>query len=246
MKVGDTVKLKPAMWQWIRPEAYGLSFTGEYIVSTVYDDQGYPSLRIEGIAGTFDVEAFQLIKEKEVGFKFKVGDVVYLSELGVKEFAVNYWDGYHLPLAIYEGCKTTVEYSEKLDWEDDVRVHVNVQDHGVCFFYEDHLELTQYKVEQNITKAEEYTGGSSNYYKVFVKNPTTLDKPYEAECNDIIEALDMTFAEGNAFKAIWRKAKARQGVQKKGYDNGLYDSEKVVFFGERMVVEAKEKGDDTK
>lgn len=85
----------------------------------------------------------------------------------------------------------------------------------------------------------EYTGGSSNYYKVFVKTPTTLDAPYEAECNDIIEALKMTFAEGNAFKAIWRKAKARQGVQKKGYDNGLYDSEKVVFFGERMVVEAK-------
>ena len=85
----------------------------------------------------------------------------------------------------------------------------------------------------------EYTGGSSNYYKVFVQNPTTLTEPYEAECNDIIEALKMTFAEGNAFKAIWRKAKARQGVQKKGYDNGLYDSEKVVFFGERMVVEAK-------
>lgn len=88
-------------------------------------------------------------------------------------------------------------------------------------------------------KEAEYTGGSSNYYKVFVKTPTTLKAPYEAECNDIIEALKMTFAEGNAFKAIWRKAKARQGVQKKGYDNGLYDSEKVVFFGERMVVEAK-------
>lgn len=87
---------------------------------------------------------------------------------------------------------------------------------------------------------EEYTGSSSNYYKVFVKNPTTLEHPYEAECNDIIEALKMTFAEGNAFKAIWRKAKARQGVKKKGYDNGVYDSEKVVFFGERMLVEAKE------
>lgn len=90
------------------------------------------------------------------------------------------------------------------------------------------------------TTQAEYTGGSSNYYKVFVQSPTTLESPYEAECNDIIEALKMTFAEGNAFKAIWRKAKARQGVQKKGYDNGLYDSEKVVFFGERMVVEAKQ------
>lgn len=87
----------------------------------------------------------------------------------------------------------------------------------------------------------EYTGGSSSYYKVFVKNPTTLVDPYEAECNDIIEALEMTFAEGNAFKAIWRKAKARQGVKKKGYDSGVYDSEKVIFFGERMLVEAKER-----
>lgn len=86
----------------------------------------------------------------------------------------------------------------------------------------------------------QYTGGSSDYYKVFVKNPTTLEDPYEAECNDIIEALNMTFAEGNAFKAIWRKAKARQGVKKKGYDNGVYDSEKVVFFGERMLIEAKD------
>lgn len=115
-------------------------------------------------------------------------------------------------------------------------------------FYEHELELLgagkvvfdEYG-ELNIveTPKVEYTGGSSNYYKVFVNNPTTLNAPYEAECNDIIEALKMTFAEGNAFKAIWRKAKARQGVQKKGYDNGLYDSEKVVFFGERMVVEAK-------
>lgn len=94
---------------------------------------------------------------------------------------------------------------------------------------------------QNKTNQPEYTGGSSSYYKVLVKNPTTLSEPYEAECNDIIEALEMNFAEGNAFKAIWRKAKARQGVVKKGYDNGLYDSEKVVFFGERMVVEAKSK-----
>lgn len=87
---------------------------------------------------------------------------------------------------------------------------------------------------------EEYTGSSSNYYKVYVKHPTTLPDPYEAECNDIIESLNMTFAEGNAFKAIWRKAKARQGVKKKGYDNGVYDSEKVVFFGERMLIEAKD------
>lgn len=90
---------------------------------------------------------------------------------------------------------------------------------------------------------DEYTGGSVNYYKLRVNNPTTATEPYEAECNDIIEALDMNYAEGNAFKAIWRKCAARKfGVQKKGYDNGLYDSEKVVFFGERMVVQSRGEG----
>jgi hypothetical protein len=87
----------------------------------------------------------------------------------------------------------------------------------------------------------EYTGGSVNYYKCFVASPTTLDLPYHAECNDIIEALGMTFAEGNAFKAIWRRCAARTyGSMKKGYDNGLYDAEKVVFFGERMVEQSRQ------
>ena len=93
----------------------------------------------------------------------------------------------------------------------------------------------------------EYTGGSVNYYKCFVASPTTLDLPYYAECNDIIEALGMTFAEGNAFKAIWRRCAARTyGSKKKGYDNGLYDAEKVVFFGERMVEQSKQLAEEPK
>ncbi len=59
-------------------------------------------------------------------------------------------------------------------------------------------------------KAPEYTGGSVDYYKVRIENPTEPYRcPYDAECNDIIEALGMTFAEGNAFKALWRRAAAR-------------------------------------
>lgn len=174
--------------------------------------------------------------------KFNAGDIVYLSEQGVDEFSRNYWEDFHLPQAIYNGSKAVVEYVTDVTRTGKTEVHVNVEDKGCCFFYEEHLSL----IKSENKKEPEYTGGSSNYYKVFIKNPTTLEKSYEAECNDIIEALQMTFAEGNAFKAIWRKAKARQGVQKKGYDNGLYDSEKVVFFGERMVVEAKEKGNEPK
>lgn len=84
---------------------------------------------------------------------------------------------------------------------------------------------------------QEYTGGSVSYYKVGIKNPTTdgVD-PYTAECNDIIEALGMNYAEGNAFKALWRRAAARTlGLAKAGYTDGLYDAEKVVFFGQRLV-----------
>lgn len=82
----------------------------------------------------------------------------------------------------------------------------------------------------------EYTGSSVSYYSVQVDKPTTQGRaPYTAECNDLIEALGMNYAEGNAFKALWRMCAARQGKAKKGYTDGLYDAEKVVFFGARLV-----------
>jgi len=91
-----------------------------------------------------------------------------------------------------------------------------------------------------IPEADEYTGSSVSYYKLKVDNPTTIKYPYEVECNDIIETLDMNYAEGNAFKALWRRCAAKKfGLKKKGYDNGLYDAEKVVFFGERLVEQSK-------
>lgn len=95
--------------------------------------------------------------------------------------------------------------------------------------------------EQPLFANSEYTGGSVGYYTVRVEKPTVLPEPYTVECNDVIEALGMTFAEGNAFKAIWRLCAARQGKAKEGYRDGLYDAEKVVFFGNRMVEQAKGK-----
>jgi len=91
--------------------------------------------------------------------------------------------------------------------------------------------------ESNEQNKPEYTGGSVSYYKLQITSPTSLPSPYIAECNDIIEALGMTFAEGEAFKAIWRRAAARTfGPTKKGYTDGLYDAEKVAFYGQRMVA----------
>lgn len=91
-------------------------------------------------------------------------------------------------------------------------------------------------------KQPEYSGGSSDYYKVEITNTTTpFTLGYTAECNDIIEALGMNFAEGNAFKAIWRRAAQRTlGKRKAGAkDDGLYDAEKVEFFGKRLVEQSK-------
>lgn len=88
------------------------------------------------------------------------------------------------------------------------------------------------------TDVSEYTGGSVSYYRVRIDRPTSGGDAYTAECNDIIEALGMNYAEGNAFKAIWRRCAARTlGKAKTGYKDGLYDAEKVVFFGERMVAQ---------
>jgi hypothetical protein len=97
------------------------------------------------------------------------------------------------------------------------------------------------------TATLEYTGGSVSYYRVAIKNPTNPNHaPYVAECNDLIEALGMNYAEGNAFKANWRRAAAQNlGLAKRGYTDGLYDAEKVEFFGSRMVAQSRaEKGGD--
>lgn len=87
-------------------------------------------------------------------------------------------------------------------------------------------------------EAPKLTGGSSDYYKVVVAHPTSGDDPYTAECNDIIEALDMTFAEGNIMKALWRRAADRSGNGKPG-TTSVYDAEKIVFFAQRLLAQSK-------
>ena len=82
------------------------------------------------------------------------------------------------------------------------------------------------------------TGGSSDYYKLEIDRPTSGGSPYVAECNDIIEALGMNYAEGNILKAVWRHAALRQGRGKPG-STLKYEAEKVVFFGERLVEQVR-------
>lgn len=162
--------------------------------------------------------------------KFKVGDKV----IAVKDTPQNPegWIGYITNLNPGTGA---FDFYAKAD------------EGGEEFAFDGHeLELLSASLDNKLRTAglntivdlEEHTGGSVNYYKVHVANPTTLDKPYDAEANDIIESLGLTFAEGNLFKAIWRMAADRNGKKKKG-NNSVYDAEKLVFFAERVLVQEK-------
>lgn len=82
----------------------------------------------------------------------------------------------------------------------------------------------------------ENSGGKVNYYRVTIDNPNQSECKYTAECSDIIEALGMNFNEGEAFKAIWRKAAQRNlGIGKIGND-AVRDSEKMAHFGNRELI----------
>jgi len=83
------------------------------------------------------------------------------------------------------------------------------------------------------------SGGDNDYWLAEIRHPKRLD-PYTAECEDLIETLGMSFQEGEAFKAIWRKCKARMGDGKPG-DSALRNAEKVHHFGGRMVAMERQK-----
>ncbi len=94
-----------------------------------------------------------------------------------------------------------------------------------------HTFLDDYPKQQD-------SGSNGNYYKAQAL-VTYADNVVEAtvECNDIIEALHMNFAEGNAQKALWRKANARLGNAKEGH-SPLYDAQKVKWSGNRLIEQA--------
>ena len=83
--------------------------------------------------------------------------------------------------------------------------------------------------------AAENSGGRVNYYLVEVKHPQREDQPaYQAECEDLIEAMELNFDEANIFKEIWRTARARQGTKKEG-NSELRAAQKIVHYGKRIL-----------
>lgn len=78
------------------------------------------------------------------------------------------------------------------------------------------------------------SGRLNSYYLVHVTHPQRKEQlPYQAECEDIIQALNMTFDEGCAFKGLWRKAAKRLGNGKETA-SALYDAQKIAHYGARI------------
>lgn len=81
------------------------------------------------------------------------------------------------------------------------------------------------------------TGGQVSYYLAQVPHPRRPEQEaYQAECEDIISVLRMTFDEACEFKAIWRTAAARLGDRKAGHDP-VYDAEKRVHYSKNSLRE---------
>ena len=93
--------------------------------------------------------------------------------------------------------------------------------------------ITHYRVVQSAPSS----GGDNDYYVADITNPKRLE-PCRVECEDVIQALGMTFGQGEAFKAIWRDAAARMGNGKPG-DTAIRNAEKVIHYGEYMKRDAQ-------
>lgn len=92
-----------------------------------------------------------------------------------------------------------------------------------------------------VVKVRKNSGAHASYYEVDITRPKSGGAAYMAECQDIIEALKMDFNEGNAFKALWRRAAARLGNVKKGNEDPLYDAQKIKFYGTRILEQEENK-----
>lgn len=92
--------------------------------------------------------------------------------------------------------------------------------------------------------APKLTGGQVSYYLAAVPYPRREDQPpYTSECEDIIDALKMTFDEACIFKALWRSAAARLGNGKPGH-KAVYDAEKMVHYSGHVLRTAQRETKD--
>lgn len=101
--------------------------------------------------------------------------------------------------------------------------------------------MTQKHDDKRWQNLKPLTGGKTDYYLVRVTRPQREEQPpYQAECEDIIRALGMTWDEGNILKALWRSCAARMGNGKPGND-ALYDAEKIAHYGNAVFAQETER-----
>jgi hypothetical protein len=86
----------------------------------------------------------------------------------------------------------------------------------------------------------EHSGGNVNYYSVPIKNPKRPERPpYIFEVEDLIQALNLGFHEGNVLKSLVRSATERElGLIKRGGD-ALRDAEKMVHSSQEILRDRK-------
>jgi hypothetical protein len=87
---------------------------------------------------------------------------------------------------------------------------------------------------------KESSGLRVNYYLVQVDTPQREEQPpYQAECEDIMDALGLVPDEANIFKEIWRTANERTHGKGKEGNTPLRAAQKLVHYSGRMLKKAE-------
>lgn len=137
---------------------------------------------------------------------------------------------------------------QKLYVPEDVHIKVNLYPTPTKVSVQVDTSMSPFLADIGTVNTEKpkLSGGLVNYYLVKVTNPQRVEQPaYQAECEDIIRALEMTFDEGCEFKAIWRTAAARMGNGKPG-QQAMYDAEKRVHYANASLRQYRERNEINK
>ena len=86
----------------------------------------------------------------------------------------------------------------------------------------------------NDTEQMTTSGADNDYWVAHITDPKRLE-PCSVECDDLIELFQMSYQEGEAFKAQWRNGMLRLGKGKPG-DTHLRNAQKTHYYSGRQVV----------
>ena len=112
----------------------------------------------------------------------------------------------------------------------NVRISTNLND-DFCYACKEKVA----RESANTVQPDEQTSGADNdYWVAHIVDPKRL-QPCSVECDDLIELFQMSYQEGEAFKAHWRNGQLRIGNGKPG-DTHLRNAEKFTYYSGRQLV----------